>query len=146
MRFMGADAACILASDRYLRMRHGEGGEGGVAPPPPPRLSVCFGVPTQTTACQILTYGAIFSSSSPTESSLRVVPPNPNSRTVRSPPIPRRTVGRRRRWCTDGVTGVNRGMWRLRGLWWRWGGVFWVGGGSWGLRGVYDGRGGFWGL
>jgi len=58
LKFMGADASCILASDRYVRFRN----ESIVDSPPPPRLSVCFGVPTKAIAFQFLAYGAIFSS------------------------------------------------------------------------------------
>jgi len=58
LKFIGADAACMIASDRYLRLRNGT--TDGVSPPP--RLSVCFGVPRKSDAYKVIAYGAVFSS------------------------------------------------------------------------------------
>lgn len=55
MKFIGADAACILASDRYLRLFSNE-----YASIPPPKLSVCFGIPDKTSAFKFLAYGGVF--------------------------------------------------------------------------------------
>lgn len=57
MKFIGADAACISASDRYMRMFS----KDGYASIPPPKLSVCFGIPDQVSAFKFLAYGGVFS-------------------------------------------------------------------------------------
>ncbi|OEU18548.1 hypothetical protein FRACYDRAFT_224855 [Fragilariopsis cylindrus CCMP1102] len=81
LKFMGADAACILASDRYDRYRHAQShalaendlkndsqSSPSSSPSPSllekdplPRMSVCFGVDSKSAAYKILGYGAIFS-------------------------------------------------------------------------------------
>lgn len=68
LKFVGADAACILASDRYLRYRraleheHTSNNNNMEVPGEPfPRMSVCLGVPSKSAAYKVLTYGAIFS-------------------------------------------------------------------------------------
>lgn len=59
LKFMGADAACILASDRYMRYR------SDVFPrykeAANPRMSVCLGIPTKSAAYKVIAYGGIFS-------------------------------------------------------------------------------------
>jgi len=59
LKFLGADASCILGSDRYLRHRCPEVRSSSL---PRPHLSVCFGVPTYSAAMKFLAYGAVFSS------------------------------------------------------------------------------------
>ena len=59
LKFLGADAACILGSDRYIRHRLPE---VIASSSPRPHLSVCFGVPTYSAAMKFLAYGAVFSS------------------------------------------------------------------------------------
>lgn len=61
LKFMGADAACILASDRYLRYRSSSDGNASDNIDPHPHLSLCFGVPTKSGAYKVLAYGAVFS-------------------------------------------------------------------------------------
>ena len=61
MKFMGADAACILASDRYDRYRQGQGQGQGQGQDPHHQMSVCFGVHSKSAAYKILGYGAVFS-------------------------------------------------------------------------------------
>jgi len=63
LKFMGADAACIMASDRYLRHRSNTGSSASSNQPPQPRpyMNLCFGVPTNAAAFQFLAYGAVFS-------------------------------------------------------------------------------------
>ena len=70
LKFMGADAACILASDRYLRYTSSMSSSTSSNSisssreepiPPHPRMSVCFGVPSKSAAYKILAYGGIFS-------------------------------------------------------------------------------------
>jgi len=68
LKFMGADTSCILASDRYLRLRCCENGDAveeqkqqEQQPPPFPFLSVAFGIAEKSHAYKFLTYGAIFS-------------------------------------------------------------------------------------
>ncbi len=57
LKFLGADAACILSSDRYLRLRSG----GGTTIPTMPYLSVGFGLKQRSDAYQFLGFGAVFS-------------------------------------------------------------------------------------
>mmetsp|Transcript_12726 Transcript_12726/g.19077 ORF Transcript_12726/g.19077 Transcript_12726/m.19077 type:complete len:450 (+) Transcript_12726:107-1456(+) len=79
LKFMGADAACILASDRYLRYRNklslgnsdsistststsnNEQKPSGSLLDPHPRMSVCFGLTSKSAAYKVLGYGAVFS-------------------------------------------------------------------------------------
>eukprot|EP00559_Dactyliosolen_fragilissimus_P006438 CAMPEP_0184859564 /NCGR_PEP_ID=MMETSP0580-20130426/4547_1 /TAXON_ID=1118495 /ORGANISM="Dactyliosolen fragilissimus" /LENGTH=500 /DNA_ID=CAMNT_0027356265 /DNA_START=173 /DNA_END=1672 /DNA_ORIENTATION=- len=67
LKFVGADASCILASERYKRIRlnHNEQNIDTKNPnntnKPSPKLSVCFGVPTKMDAYKILAYGGVFS-------------------------------------------------------------------------------------
>ncbi len=66
LKFMGADAACILASDRYLRLRSEESSHNGATAtgsnsiPTMPYLSVCFGLNHQSDAYKFLGFGAVF--------------------------------------------------------------------------------------
>ena len=57
LKFPGADAAAILASWRYQRIRDPE----GFGKIPQPRLSVCFGCPDKLVAAKVLGVGAVFS-------------------------------------------------------------------------------------
>ena len=75
LKFMGADAACILASDRYLRYRNKLSLDNDNSDStseqkltasvslldPHPRMSVCFGVNSKSAAYKVLGYGAVFS-------------------------------------------------------------------------------------
>jgi short subunit dehydrogenase-like uncharacterized protein len=76
LKFMGADASCILASDRYLRLRLDENNNSPAANaddetkeqqqqvsvlPPMPFLSVCFGIQEKSNAYKFLGFGAVFS-------------------------------------------------------------------------------------
>merc|ERR1712238_201774 len=67
LKFMGADAACILASDRYFRYRSSTENENNAAGndedviDPHPYMSICFGCPSKSAAYKILAYGAAFS-------------------------------------------------------------------------------------
>ena len=62
LKFMGADAACILASDRYLRYRSSlENENSSSSIDPHPRMSLCFGVHNKSAAYKVLAYGAAFS-------------------------------------------------------------------------------------
>lgn len=66
LKFVGADAACILASDRYLRYRRAIEQDGGNSSSseiiaPFPRMSVCLGLSSKSAAYKVLGYGAIFS-------------------------------------------------------------------------------------
>jgi short subunit dehydrogenase-like uncharacterized protein len=58
LKFLGADAACILGSDRYLRRRRPE----VYSSSPRPHLSVCFGVPHYSAAMKVLAFGSVFGS------------------------------------------------------------------------------------
>uniref|UniRef100_A0A7S4J3K3 Saccharopine dehydrogenase NADP binding domain-containing protein n=1 Tax=Odontella aurita TaxID=265563 RepID=A0A7S4J3K3_9STRA len=57
LKFPGADAAAILASWRYQRIRDPE----RYSHIPQPRLSVCFGCPDKFVAAKVLGVGAVFS-------------------------------------------------------------------------------------
>ena len=59
LKFMGADASCILSSDRYLRLRANDTQQHPL--PPKPHLSVCFGLPQKSHAYKFLAYGGLFS-------------------------------------------------------------------------------------
>ena len=56
MKFMGADAAAILNSERYLRIRDPERNKE-----PQPRLSVCFGLEQSWSAYKFIAFGSVFS-------------------------------------------------------------------------------------
>lgn len=73
IKFMGADAACILASDRYLRYRHSQYRQTA-----PPRLSVCLGVPSKKAAYKVLAYGGIFSALARTSFGCNLLRSNPS--------------------------------------------------------------------
>mmetsp|Transcript_6566 Transcript_6566/g.9967 ORF Transcript_6566/g.9967 Transcript_6566/m.9967 type:complete len:494 (+) Transcript_6566:30-1511(+) len=74
LKFMGADAACILASDRYLRLRSiddntatntntspdQKSSSSSSSLPPMPFLSLCFGLQSKSHAYTFLGFGAIF--------------------------------------------------------------------------------------
>lgn len=60
LKFVGADAACILASDRYLRYRSDVDKYSKYKDKPHPRLSLCFGCPTKSAAYKTLAYGGVF--------------------------------------------------------------------------------------
>ena len=57
LKFPGADAAAVLASWRYQRIRDPE----KHASVPQPRLSVCFACPDKWSAAKVLGFGAVFS-------------------------------------------------------------------------------------
>ena len=57
LKFPGADAAAVLASWRYQRIRDPEKHVGV----PQPRLSVCFACPDKWSAAKVLGFGAVFS-------------------------------------------------------------------------------------
>lgn len=57
LKFIGADAAAILASQRYLRLRN----PSFYADKPQPLLSVCFGLEEKSSAFKFLAYGSVFS-------------------------------------------------------------------------------------
>jgi short subunit dehydrogenase-like uncharacterized protein len=63
LKFMGADAACVLASDRYLRYRSRTENvdENENVIDPHPYMSICFGCPSKSDAYKVLAYGAAFS-------------------------------------------------------------------------------------
>ncbi len=62
LKFVGADAACILATDRYLRHRSGDVEQYATYKDQPhPRLTLSFGVPSSSIAYKFLSYGGIFS-------------------------------------------------------------------------------------
>ncbi len=56
LKFMGADASCILSSDRYLRLRSCSEEEQASKP----YLSVCFGLAQKSHAYTFLGFGAVF--------------------------------------------------------------------------------------
>ena len=56
LKFPGADAAAVLASWRYQRIRDPE----KYASIPQPRLSVCFACPDKVSAAKVLSFGAVF--------------------------------------------------------------------------------------
>ena len=56
LKFPGADAAAVLASWRYQRIRDPE----KYADVPQPRLSVCFACPDKISAAKVLGFGAVF--------------------------------------------------------------------------------------
>ena len=56
LKFPGADAAAVLASWRYQRIRDPEKYAGV----PQPRLSVCFACPDKVSAAKVLGFGAVF--------------------------------------------------------------------------------------
>ncbi len=60
LKFMGADAACILASDRYLRLRSIDDSQSESPLPPMPFLSLCFGLKQKSHAYTFLGFGAVF--------------------------------------------------------------------------------------
>lgn len=60
LKFVGADASCVLASDRYVRLRHDEQ-QSTSSLPPSPYLSVSLSIPQKSTAYSFLAYGAVFS-------------------------------------------------------------------------------------
>ena len=66
LKFLGADASCILASDRYLRLRSSDDDDGNNVNdgnndiPTMPYFSVCFGVKQRSDAYQFLGFGAVF--------------------------------------------------------------------------------------
>lgn len=76
LKFMGADAACILASDRYMRYR------SDVFPhykeTPHPRMSVCLGIPTKSAAYKVIAYGGIFSTLARTSFGCKLLKKNPS--------------------------------------------------------------------
>lgn len=73
IKFMGADAACILASDRYLRYRNPQCRE--IAHP---RMSVCLGIPNKKSAYKVLAYGGIFSTLARTKFGCNLLKNNPS--------------------------------------------------------------------
>jgi short subunit dehydrogenase-like uncharacterized protein len=56
LKFPGADAAAIMSSWRYLRLRDPE----KFCELAQPRLSVCFGCPSQMASMKVLSFGAVF--------------------------------------------------------------------------------------
>ena len=80
MKFVGADAACILASDRYLRYRtklENESNNKDDEIPPHPHLSLCFGLEQKTAAYKTLAYGAAFSLLARFDYGCRILHDNP---------------------------------------------------------------------
>jgi hypothetical protein len=80
LKFIGADAACVLSSDRYLRYRSAQKKDGTnevLLNTPGPRLSVCFGIDTKYNAGKFLAYGATFSTLAKFEWGCKLLHNNP---------------------------------------------------------------------
>lgn len=76
LKFMGSDASCVLATDRYLRYRN-KTSPNPVEIDPHPNMSISFGVDSKSNAYKVLGYGAVFSTLARFEAGCKILHSNP---------------------------------------------------------------------